>query len=173
MLRRSLQMSVLAALLAACATSTPYGPMDGRYGYAEQRVESDRYIVFFHGNSSTPRNTVETFLLYRAAELTLQEGHDHFVVVEHETDVSRTFTATRGDPAMFGYYRVGYRPFPYYAYGYPWSYDTQFRERRTFEAQMMIVMRDGEKPVDDPGAFDARDVMQNLEARVRRLPGGQ
>lgn len=154
-------------LLAGCATPpTPYAPRDGRYGYSEQQIETDRYRVVFHGNSATSRERVETFLLYRAAELTLENGYDHFQVVDRATDVERTFTTTGYGPSVYGYYPYGYRRFPYYAYGYPWSYDTTTRERRRFEAYAFIVMRRGEKPADDPSVYDARDVIANLESAI-------
>ncbi|MFW2344234.1 MAG: CC0125/CC1285 family lipoprotein, partial [Brevundimonas mediterranea] len=52
---RALAMTAVAGLaLAACATATPYQPagFNGeRGGYAEQRVENNRYRVSFAGNS--------------------------------------------------------------------------------------------------------------------------
>jgi len=166
--RFNFAFATVALILGACATSTPYAPMDGRYGYAEQRIETNRYSVVFHGNSSTSRETVEAFLLYRAAELTLENGFDYFLVVERDTDVTRTYTSTGPDRSVYGYYRQGYHRFPYYAYGYPWSYDSTVRERRRFEANAYILMRKGEKPKGDVRAFDARDVIENLRPRVQQ-----
>ena len=64
---------VLTAGLAACATPTPYQPNvpgQGSYGgYSEFRVEPDRFRVNFQGNTLTSRETVEGYLLFRAAEL--------------------------------------------------------------------------------------------------------
>ena len=56
-----LALAAGAIALVSCATATPYGPSDGRYGYSEQRIEDDRYRVTFSGNSSTSRETVERF----------------------------------------------------------------------------------------------------------------
>ncbi|MEL6662777.1 MAG: hypothetical protein AAFR33_07215 [Pseudomonadota bacterium] len=168
MFRMPLLLAAAALMLGACATSTPYAPMDGTYGYAEQRIEDDRFRVMFHGNKSTSRETVETFLLYRAAELTVKSGYDHFLVVEQDTDVSRSYRSTGHEPSVYGYYHVGYRRFPYYAYGYPWSYDVTIRERQEFEAHAFIVLREGPKPEDELRAFDAREVMDNLGPRVRQ-----
>lgn len=167
MITKTLFGAVLAASLAACATPTPYGPIDGRYGYSDQRVEADRYRIAFSGNASTPRETVETFLLYRAAELTLENGYDYFLVVEQDTDATRTYTTSGHHPYVYGYYPYGYRRFPYYAYGYPWAYDTTIREKRRFEAHAFILLRNGEKPEDEPSAYDARDVAGNLSPAVQ------
>ena len=79
-----------ALLVSACATETPYRPATGsgfnRTGFSERQVETNRFLVTFAGNSVTDRDTVERYLLYRAAELTLQHGYDYFVMVDRETD---------------------------------------------------------------------------------------
>jgi hypothetical protein len=68
---KTLAITAIAGLtLAACATATPYQPAGyngQRGGYAEQRLESDRYRVTFAGNSLTSREQVEMALLLRAA----------------------------------------------------------------------------------------------------------
>ncbi|MFT4046301.1 MAG: hypothetical protein QM661_06340 [Solimonas sp.] len=46
---------LLAAVLAACATVTPYQPAGDGYGYRSQMLESNRYRVSFAGSSATPR----------------------------------------------------------------------------------------------------------------------
>ena len=55
-------------------------------GYSEQRLAPDRYIVKFHGNELTSRDRVEGYLLYRAAEVTTQNGYDWFTVVDRRTE---------------------------------------------------------------------------------------
>ena len=74
--------ALLVLLLAGCAVPTPYQPATKGYGYSEQQLESNRYRVTFSGNSVTPRDTVQNYLLYRAAEVTRESGHDYFTVVD-------------------------------------------------------------------------------------------
>lgn len=164
-------LGVLALLAAACATATPYAPAtDGRgYGFAEQKIEEGRFRITFRGNSSTSRETVENSLLFRAAELTLQGGFDHFVVEENDTEARTTYSTSAG-PAFYGRYGYGhpfyrpYRVFPYYAYGFGWGapYDSYTREITRYSAVAFVTMHNGEKPDDNPRAFDARDVIENL-----------
>ena len=47
--------AIAALAVSACATATPYQPAAaGRFGgYAEQKLENDRYRVSFSGNSVT------------------------------------------------------------------------------------------------------------------------
>ena len=79
------------AVLGACATATPYQAASGTdRGYSEQKIENNRFQVQFAGNSLTDRKTVETYLLYRAAELTKQNGFDHFRVMRRDTCGRRT-----------------------------------------------------------------------------------
>ncbi|RIJ14241.1 hypothetical protein D1227_16215 [Henriciella mobilis] len=157
---------VSATLLAACQTATPYGPMDGQYGYSDQQIESDRYQVAFRGNSATPRETVEAFLLYRAAELTVANGADYFMVVERATDTSSTWRAAGHTPAVYGYYPYARHRFPYYSYGYPWAYDATYRESRRYEAHAYIKLFSGDKPEDGANVYDAREVLANLEPMI-------
>lgn len=167
MIRRIAPLAI-AAVLAACATETPYSPADDRgYGFTEQKIESDRYRITFAGNSLTDRQTVETYLLYRAAELTLQNGFDFFQLTENDTEAKRTYSSTGPNSPIF-YGRFG---FPgYYAYGWGWGYpyDTTIREIRRYSATAYVRLRAGEKPEDDPLAYDARDVIANLGPLIAR-----
>lgn len=186
--------SLLAvATLSACATATPYQPniavQPGRAapgGFSEQRVEPDRYRVSFAGNSLTSRETVESYLLYRAAELTAAQGYDWFTIADRQTDrKARTYAQT--DPfynswygSHFGHFAPSWR---YYGHGGWNSWDPHMggpffasrldiRTIEKFEATAEIVMRRGAKPADDPTAFDARAVLENLGPRIQRPAPG-
>ena len=52
----------------------------------KRRSRHDRYRISFKGNSLTDRETVENYMLFRAAELTLQSGYDTFTIVNRDTD---------------------------------------------------------------------------------------
>ncbi|WP_420479066.1 CC0125/CC1285 family lipoprotein [Brevundimonas sp. FT23028] len=177
-LKPVLLVTAAALALSACATATPYGPASAqnRYGYSEQRVDSDRFRVNFAGNSVTSREQVEMALLLRAAELTLESGHDWFATVNRSTDRDVRLQATR-DPFADSRYSPFWGPnWRYYSRGYwsPWGYrgpiggDLDVREIDRFEATAEIVMGRGPKPTNDPNAFDAREVVSNLGGRVPR-----
>lgn len=170
-------LAVATLALSACATATPYGPagQGTRYGYSEQRVDADRFRVSFAGNSVTSREQVEMSLLLRAAELTVESGHDWFATVNRATDRDVRYQAVR-DPFYYDRYSPFWGPsWRYYRRGLwsPWAYDPfgpdmDYREIDRFEATAEIVMGRGRKPADDPNAFDAREVIDNLGPQVPR-----
>jgi hypothetical protein len=177
---------LLATGLAACETATPYQPaVRGAAhsgGYSETRIEPDRWRVNFYGNSMTSRETVEGYLLFRAAELTLQNGDDWFAIVDRQTDAkSRTYV--NPDPLYhpwygpgFGYWRPSWR-FRGRGFGWrswdPWFGDPFFADRidvqtiQNFEASAEIITHKGPKPANDPRAFDAHAVVENLRPKIQ------
>ena len=162
---RKVAASLLLALLAACGHPTFYQPaMDG-YGFTEQRLEANRYRITFRGNSITPLPVVENYLLFRAAELTLQNGYDWFEIVDKKTSKSTRYLATYDD---FG--RPFYvRRYPYYWYD-PGFSSVYYRPIDEFTATANVLMLNGPKPPNRTDAYDARDVIQRVGPTIRRPP---
>ncbi len=160
--------------VAACATPTPYQPATGsgayRTGFSDQQVENDRFMVRFAGNSLTSRDTVERYLLFRAAELTLQNGFDNFTLVTRDTETRTTTTVDRswGAGPWGGWrpYWRWYRPrFGWRAWD-PWfddpfMNDFDVRTINQYEATAEIIVGRGPKP-DNVRAFNAREVVDRL-----------
>ncbi len=168
-------MGVLA--LAACVKPTPYQPRQDGYGYSSTQLEPNRYRVTFYGNTRTSRETVENYLLYRAAELTLEVGGDHFQVVERDTERDvNTYTSYNvypGGSLFYGYrsYRGPYYG-PYYGPFYGPYYGATFgtattRTTEKFEATVEFLAYRGPKPADDPFSYDAREIIANLGPHIR------
>ncbi len=172
MFRKALAAALVAsaALLAACESGpTPYQPQadSGDRGYSESRIENDRYRISFKGNSLTDRETVETYMLYRAAELTLQSGYDTFTIVNRDTDKDSRTRSTGG----FMGTRLSYVYFvPSYGWVGAWEpywTPSRYEQVTRYEAYAEIVMARGPKG-SDPNAFDARQVSQNLASQIQR-----
>ncbi len=160
--------------LAACASPTPYQPEASGRGFADQSLEADRFRVTFSGNTLTPRETVENYLLYRAAELTLEKGFDHFVVADMDTERHTSYWSnTPGLMRPAGYWSRS----PWYPW-YPWHpwYGSPFHDtglttlepRERYSASANIVLRKGPKPDDDAHAYDAQAVIDRLGPQVKR-----
>lgn len=165
--------------LVACATPTPYQPAAPtpsatgyNYGYRDLKIDDTHWRVTFSGNSLTSRETVEKYLLYRAAELTKQQGFDWFQATDRATDKQTSFYG--GDP----YYGWGWGP--RWSFGGPWGWrawgpwggpgwpgglDMQQVDR--FEASAEIDMGHGATP-EGRRAFNAAEVIQNLGPSIAR-----
>lgn len=170
---RMLMLALAAGLLSACASATPYQAAgESRYGFEETRIETNRVRITFRGNNLTDRETVETYLLYRAAEVTLESGRDYFIVanrdVERETRLQSVGPATSRFAFDYWYFspRRGWSPW----YDPFWAEPASYREVTRYEATAEIAMFDGSKPANDPNAYDAREVQQSLQGRVVRPP---
>ena len=102
-------MAAALIFLGACATATPYQEaVNSNNGYENQQIETNRWAISFSGNSLTDRQTVETYLLYRAAELTQQNGYDNFQIVSRETDAqSRFISHGFSSPFVYNFYGFG------------------------------------------------------------------
>ena len=170
---RTLLLALAVGALGACATETAYqpaGPQSEGYGYHEQSIEANRVRISFRGNSLTDRETVENYLLYRAAELTLQQGKDYFVIADRNTETNSRLVATDYGHSHFGYHffsrRHGWAPFwdPF------WDDPTEYRQVTRYEAFAEVTMFSGRKPADNPNAFDAHEVQANLQGRIVRPP---
>ncbi len=81
-----LVLATSALALTACASLAPYGPAasPSGQGFAEQRIESDRYRVSYRGVGA-PGPVADRALL-RAAQLTTEQGYDWFEVTQRYID---------------------------------------------------------------------------------------
>jgi hypothetical protein len=162
--RLALVLLVVLAL-SACAQPTPYQPARDGYGFSQQRLEDNRFRIVFSGNSLTPLPVVEDYMLYRAAELTLESGYDYFIVADKKTDKRTRYLASYYDP--FPYYGPYYgRPYTPYWYG-PRFQTGDLRPIESFATTANIVLYRGKKPADNPEAYDAKDVIARLGPTIR------
>jgi hypothetical protein len=159
-LRTTVSAALLTLTLAACSTTpTPYQVVGEDGGYSDQQIESDRYRVKFAGNTATPRETVEDYALYRAAELTLETGKDYFKVVSKEVEpiIGSVRGVSPGIGIGVGGGNVGFGVSTGFGGGRP-DY--------SYVAYLDIVMYEGEKPEEDREAYSAWDVVERLRSEV-------
>lgn len=179
---------VLGLAVAGCTTAppTPYQPYRAHSaggihgGYSEQQLAPDRYLVRFHGNSLTSRDRVEGYMLYRAADLTVQHGFDWFKVLDRQTE-HNVRTIVRPDPFYRPWYGGAYgawRPnWDVYVPGHGWNSmyggdlsnpEFHVRHIEAFETTAEIQMGKGVLPPSDPSAIDARKVLADLGPTIER-----
>ena len=158
-----LAVAASSAVLAACASLAPYGPQmgPGGQGYAEQRIESDRYRVSYRGVGAP--GPVADMALLRAAELTTSQGFDWFEVTQRWTD-GRPDSAGGMRPSVgvsYGAGRSSGRYGSYSASGVGVGVGLNFSGPSQTSTTLEVVMGDGPRP-DRPNVYDARAVQDSL-----------
>jgi len=164
------RLSILAAAvllgLAACATQPVYGPKGPGQsaGYTDEQLAANRYRVTYTGSAATDRETVEDFLLYRSAEVTLKAGFTHFQFDTRDTKAHTTYYSS---------FAGGWPGWPYHRY-YGWYWhswpfpdeDVMVTPITRYEAYAEIVMLTDDEAKGNPQAMDAHDVMDHLGPKV-------
>ena len=153
--------------LSACASLAPYGPQTGQggQGYAEQRIESNRFRVTYNGVGAP--GPVADYALLRAAQLTTAQGYDWFEVTQRWTD-GRPDSAGGLRPSVgvgYGSSRYG----PYRSSGVGVGVGLNFSGPSPTSTTLEVVMGNGERP-DRPNAYDARAVQDSLGWRAEPRP---
>jgi hypothetical protein len=143
---------------------TPYQPAAGGYGYSEQQIEDNRYRVTFAGNDRTSSDAVQNYLLYRAAEVTLDHGYDYFTMVDRNLDRSTTYWGS--GPSTYMGTGFGRRSGGFIGFG-----TSTARPIDSYTAYADIVLFKGEKPADEVNAYAAHDVLSRLDATIAPAPG--
>jgi hypothetical protein len=172
--------------LAGCETATPYQPLgapgtQASGGYFDHQIEANRWQVGFKGNDLTSRETVERYLLYRAAELAVSQGFDWFEAVDRHTDKKTDTYATGVDPYYAGFGGAWGPRWGLYRRGYGWRYGywndpfwgpgpVDYNQVNQFQATAEVIFGHGQKPADRQ-AFDAHSVLEHLAGAVQRPKG--
>ena len=161
---RAFPLLVAAGLLAGCMTPTPYAPRtEGqRTGYTDRALTQNRYRVTFTGNSVTPRETVESYLLLRAAEVTRAAGYSAFMFDTRNTKANRTYDAIPSGPpgpywgGGFGFHRG------WGGWGFAYDPTVDIVVRTNYEAYAEIVLLTPDQAAREPRAINAADVISHL-----------
>ena len=162
---RVLCFSLVACLLAGCMTPTPYAPrQEGeRTGYTDRALTQNRYRVTFTGNSATPRETVETYLLLRAAEVTRAAGYSAFMFDTRNTKANHSYDAIpAGPPGPYwgGGFRRGWGGWGGWGFAYDPAVDVVVHTN--YEAYAEIVLLTPDQAAKEPRAINAADVISHL-----------
>lgn len=159
----------LVLLLSGCIQPTPYSARTegSPTGYTDEQLAKNRFRVTFAGNSATPRATVENYLLFRAAQVTLASGYTAFAFDDRDTKAKTTyFSSFDGFPGPYG----PYRHFGWYWHSWGFDNDVQTRPITRYEAYAEIVMLTPDQAKADPRSLDAQDVLTRLGPRVLPPP---
>jgi hypothetical protein len=152
MVSRAWWVAAAWLLLSGCATNYHSRGVLGD-GYSEEDLGGDRWRVTFAVNFFTPRERIDTLLLLRCAELTVERNSQYFLVV----------TGTEGDPSL--------RPVqpdlidaPSWASNAPQPASVPPKKKRT-EAVVIKIFK--AKPAGYSKIYDARELIQQLAPKMR------
>lgn len=76
----------LTLLIAGCATGyQAKGAFSS--GYSDMQIDENTYRVAYEGNGFTSNDQVDSMLVYRSADLTVQRGYDWFIMSDKGGDM--------------------------------------------------------------------------------------
>lgn len=168
-------LSMLPVLLTSCQTTyNETGDYGGfpHGGYTDSRINGNTAIVNFSANILTRQKDVESYLLYRCAKVTLENGYDYFVVVStsssptnvtvNEEVVNHTET---NPPTM---HRTYYQSTRIKSYAVSNTNTQQFYQahspnssQEAHGAVSVIKMYQG-RPPGMPNAYNANDIIAHI-----------
>jgi hypothetical protein len=166
-------LALAGGLLAACMAPTPYqARLEGQQtGYTDRALTQNRYRVTFTGNSATPRETVESYLLLRAAEVARAAGSNNFVFDTRNTRANTSVqTVPYGPPDPYWGGRRGFWGGGYWGgglggwggWGYPYDPGMDVVVRTNYEAYAEIVLLTPDQASKEPRAINANDVIAHI-----------
>jgi hypothetical protein len=146
---RSAALLFAAFAATACATGAEYQPRTPgtAVGYTDLQLSANRYRVTYSGSWYSTRDDVETYLLRRAAEVTLQNGYSHFVVQMQQTE---RMIDNLGTPYPYG-------PVYYPAWGDAWT-------ASSYASYAEILLLKDDESANAADAIDAQRVLVSLNA---------
>ncbi len=160
----------IVGLLSGCATPYKASGLMGRFGYSDIQIDHNTVKVSFRGNAVTSKDTVETYLLFRCAEVTVEKGYDWFATV---SESGETKQGTLNTP---GYYTGSGNTSGHISGNSVFAttntqgtyFPSQTINFRMFGASAVIKMFKGEKPEDALGAYDAREVVKFMGPKIHQ-----
>ena len=175
-LARGLPLILAAGLLTACMSPTPYQPrLEGQStGYTDRALTQNRYRVTFTGNSATPRETVESYLLLRAAEVTRAAGFTSFMFDTRNTKANHSYQTIPYGPDPFWGPGYGWGRRGYWGYrggwGFPYEPNYDVVVHTNYDAYAEIVMLSPDQAAREPRAISAADVITRLGPEAAPKP---
>ncbi|MBB4617127.1 CC0125/CC1285 family lipoprotein [Sphingomonas abaci] len=186
--RRGLLASALLAslALAGCTTPTTYHPAAdvsaNSPGYSDKQLSTNTYEVNFTGNTVTSRDTVDRYLFYRAAQLTIQKGFRTFTMMKGDTALDDTIYANV-EPAgpgfgwngWGGYWAPSWRyhgPFGWRTWapwqdGPFWGDQVDINSVDNYQATAVIKMSNTPVTASTPHSYDAQTVIERLTPTIK------
>ncbi len=109
----------LMLILSACATPYQSGNIiNMSWGYKDEKLADNLYVVSFAGNVNTARAAVEKMFLRRCAELTKQNGYKYFFIAGINEDDKRRMADIINKGEYQAYFAIQTQKYPPGTYTY-------------------------------------------------------
>ena len=118
----------------------------------------DTVLVSFKGNGYTSKERVQLCLLYRCAQVARQYGYDYFIIANggsEDRPSYRSKYSSRTTVSAFGAGKSAFASADTYGSGATVPI-------HKYGADALIKIFKGQKPPNDPNAYDARETLQYL-----------
>jgi hypothetical protein len=160
---RTAVLASLAVLLAGC--STPYGKYGALGGYTDSRIDANTFSISVDNNGFTSQQTTSMHAMYRASELTVENGFDYFVIASgtsNPTSMAMAMPSSSTSTTTLNAYgstatTTQYAPVTVVPVVFP-------------NSTLIIKSFKGTKPTDQANAYDAREVMKYLGPQIGVSP---
>ena len=157
----------IATLLQSCAADYQPAQTYGGFpvsGYTDARIDANTAVVNFDGNRFTSPSTLRAYLLYRCAQVTIENGYDYFIIVSTNTSPTNIQVKTK-DTNHYATIPPKVYPVVYRTNEYQSSRATpsafQCTQGSCSGVSAVIKMFQGQKPAFGR-AYDAKDVIAHL-----------
>jgi hypothetical protein len=147
-----------ALLLSACAT--PYGKYGIAGGYTDSRIDENTFSISVDTNGFTSQQTTSMQALYRAAELTVENGFDYFFIANGANNSTSMAMAMPGSSTS----NTTVNAYGSTAYARTTTTSTPTTVMPVVFPNSTLIIKSfkGAKPEGAPNAYDARSVMKYL-----------
>jgi len=155
-------VSVFTVFLSACGGGSFYQPLGYSGGYTDTRLDANTLRVTYRGNFTMPQETVQNYLIYRCAQLTVQYDYDYFVIISTS---SRPVVSSYTSPSVINTYRErGEKN----SYSIVTPGQTSYFSKEI--ANAVIKLYKGIKPAGLANAFSAKEVLRYMKPAIKIKP---
>lgn len=151
-------------LLALSGCATPYGKYGLLGGFTDSRIDENTFSISVDTNGFTSQQTTSMQALYRAAELTVENGFDYFVVLNEASNPTSMAMAMPGN--SMSNTTINAYGSTAYARTTTTSAPTTIVPVAFPNSTLTIKSFKGGKPEGAGNAYDARSVMKYLGPRL-------
>ena len=148
----------IALTLSACAT--PYGKYGLLGGFTDSRIDENTFSISVDTNGFTSQQTTSMQALYRAAELTVENGFDYFFIASGANNSTSMAMAMPGSSTSNT--TVNAYGSTAYARTTTTSTPTTIMPVVFPNSTLIVKAFKGAKPEGASNAYDARSVMKYL-----------